>query len=271
MTPSLLFDQKDCSPLLSTIKISDPITKRSEKNDEEAIDFYVKTSVEQSIKNEFNTLPYKDFLFENQVMQKISIDKTYRSKLFSIIKRCQSFTSANLKDTDYQQFLRYLYYYNANNINKLDSLYEQVEFAVKQWCGTDEDDNLCIEANELGYKLYEEINFDVYEDDSILPINNNELNRFTNYICVKFQSKNDENSFIPLVIDYSLYELITKLNKGYIQTSESRNNHADFLTFIKKIKNNGNSNKKVIVTGPNGLEMIFQKKKLGYTFKNKGD
>lgn len=266
ITPFLMFEQKDSSPLMNIVKNTDPVTIRSEKTDEEAINFYAMASITNDIQREFSSLPYGKFFLDEQVINKISDDKTYRSRLFSVIRRCQSFFSSDFLNEDYRQFLKYLYYFNTNNIIKLDYLYVQVEAAVKQWCGTDNDDNLCIETNKLGYRLYEEVNFEVY-DEALEVIQDNELSRFTNHICVKFESKNKKD--ISLEIDYNLFELITKLNNGYIQTFEDRNNHAGFLTFIQKIKKNGNSSKKVIVKSPNGVEVIFQKKKLGYTYKSK--
>lgn len=268
LTPSLMFEQRDTSPLVNIIKKYDPVIVRTEKTDEEAIEFYVANNAEESIAKEFSNLPYKSFIFDSQVMKKIGSDKGYRSKIFSSIKRCQAFLNGGLTNNTYKAFLLDLYHYNANAISELEELYDSIERAVKQWCGTDSDDNLCIESNKLGYELYEEVEFNAYSDGSGVERLEGELSKFTNYITVEFVDENSDEP-IPLVIDYNLYDLIMKLNNGYIQTSEDRNNHADFLTFIKKLKNSGGSDEKVIVMGPNGIKVTFQKKKLGYSYKNK--
>lgn len=270
LTPSLMFEQKDASPLLNIIKKCDPVAVRDEKSDLEAIDFYVSSNVEKSIQVSYEKLPFSNFFLEHQVIEKLKTDKYYRSGLFKLNKRCQSFVSDKLNDSNYSQFLRYLYYYNTNDFHKMDQLYSLVEKATKQWCGTDDDDNLCTESNELGYSLYEEVNFETYEEQSKKKIEETELSRFSNTIRVQFESKNSEEP-ISLVIDYSLFDLLVKLSNGYIQTIEDRNNHADYLTFIKKIENNGSYAKKVIIACPDGTKIQLQKKGYGFKYKIKGD
>lgn len=269
MTPSLMFEQKETSVLLDAMNKLDPVLTRNEKNDMEEVDFYVTTDIEKDINLKFHNLPYKNFLLEEQLINELRSAKKYRAHLFSIIKRCDSFISEEIVDKNYLDFLKYLYYYNVRDIKKLDDLYEKIEKAVKQWCGTDEDDNLCIESNELGYKLYEEVKFEVYDDLS--QKNNQELlYKFSNCINVSFEAKDEFEPPISLVIDYNLYDLICKLNNGYVQTYEDCNNHADFLAFIEKIKHIGSADRKVIIKGTNGIEVVFQKKKLGFVYKNKG-
>ena len=56
-----------------------------------------------------------------------------------------------------------------------------------------------------------------------------------------FEGKNEEK--IKLDIDYSLYELLDKLNRGYIQTANDRNNHAEFISFINRILQTGSLDK----------------------------
>lgn len=268
LTPSLLFEQKDTSVIGNIIKKYDPLNARSEKVDEEATEFYVANNVIDFVTSAFKNTPYNSFIIDKQIFEKISADKIYRSTLFVTIKRCQSFLHGQLTDALYKEFLVDLYRYNSNRINQLNDLYESVEKAVKQWCGTDDDENLCIESNKLGYEVYETVDFNPYSDGSNEEYINGELNRFVNYIVVKFENENSDE-LISLVIDFSLYQLIKKLSNGYVQTSEDRNNHADFLTFIKKIKNAGSEPHKVIIKGPNGDKIVFRKKSLGYTYKIK--
>ena len=266
ITPSLLFDQKDTSHLANVVEKYDPVKIRTEKMDEAAIEFYVANDIEKELINEFFNLPYLYFIKDDQIIKRIAKDKIYRTKLFSIIKRCD-FDCNNYDNDVYKNFLLDLYRYNSNNVVKLNNLYDAIEHAVKQWCGTDEDDNLCIETNKSGYELFEEVDFEVCDIECSGNPVDEDLNKFANDIEIKY--KDSKNEAITLVIDYDLYKLIMKLNKGYVHTSEDRNSHADFLTFIKKIKNSGNADKKIIVTAPDGTKVTFKKTNYGYSYKNK--
>lgn len=269
LTPSLMFEQKDTSLLGNNIKKYDPINIRSEKIDEEITDFYVASNVKSSIENMLKDVSYKSFILDQQVIEKISTDKIYRSRLFVTIKRCQSILLGDLTDDLYKSFLKDLYFFNSKRISKMSGIYESVENAVRQWCGTDSDEQLCVESNELGFEIYEELEFNPCVSGSDKECIDGGLSKFLNYIVIEFNSEKDGDEPIPLVVDYSLYKLIKKLEVGYIQTSEDRNNHADFLTFIKRMKNSGSAAKKVTIKGPNGTKIVFQKKKLGCTYKIK--
>ena len=86
------------------------------------------------------------------------------------------------------------------------------------------------------------------------------------YIIVEFQD--GHNNPIRLDVDFSLYELVNKLKKGYVQTAEDRNNHADFISFITKILKTGSADKYLTVISETGQKAVLEKTKFGvYKFK----
>lgn len=80
-----------------------------------------------------------------------------------------------------------------------------------------------------------------------------------------FEGKNEEK--IKLDIDYSLYELLDKLNRGYIQTANDRNNHAEFISFINRILQTGSLDKTLTILSGNGTKASIAKRMFGYKFK----
>ena len=68
-------------------------------------------------------------------------------------------------------------------------------------------------------------------------------------------------------IDYSLYELIYRLNKGYIQTAEDRNNHADFISFINRILQTGSLTESLSIVSSDDKRASISKGMFGYKFK----
>ena len=164
-------------------------------------------------------------------------------------------------------FLKMLYYFNTGTTKKYGELYGLVEDAVIQWCGNEDQDNVCFDDCHEGIALYEHIEFEPYLDVSPSVKKNEELQRFLPFITVKYESKKP-GEFIPLDIDYSLYELIYKLAAGYIQTAEDRNNHADFISFIYKILRTGSADKEVFLVTDDNRKAIIEKTKFGvYKFK----
>ena len=162
--------------------------------------------------------------------------------------------------------MRDLYSYNAGKISKLSNLYSDIEEAVVGWCGKEAEGNICIDDQHKDFSLYENIEFEACLDNIPKETSEDSLKRFLPYIVVEYQ---DENKMpIRLDVDYSLYELVNKLKRGYVQTAEDRNNHADFISFIAKLLKTGSANKYITVVSENGRKAILEKTKFGvYKFK----
>ena len=116
---------------------------------------------------------------------------------------------------------------------ELAALYNKVQKAVIQWCGSESDTNVCLDDSIMGFSVYEDLDFKEYLNNMPEKVDEGQLQRFMPNIIVEFVNKHT-SEIIRLTIDYSLYELISKLNEGYIQTADDRNNHADFIIFVEK-------------------------------------
>ena len=68
-------------------------------------------------------------------------------------------------------------------------------------------------------------------------------------------------------IDYSLYELIYRLNQGYIQTADDRNNHADFISFVNKILQTGLFAETLSIVSVDGKKASISQSMFGYKFR----
>ena len=64
-----------------------------------------------------------------------------------------------------------------------------------------------------------------------------------------------------------LYELLYKLNNGYIQTVNDRNNHADFISFINRILLTGSLAKNISIVSEKGKKAVISQDMFGYRFK----
>lgn len=265
ITPSLIFDSNDVTPLMNMVRKYDPLLVRSEKSDEIAIAYYVSSDISKDIKDELVNVTYRNIILDSNMEQKINNDKVLRSQLFNLVVRISAIEKQDCADTVYQDFVRNLYMYNAGKGKKLGQLYGMIEEGVTQWCGKDQDDNLCLDDKHKGFILYENVKFDASLDHIPHPENTDELFRFVPTVTVAFIDEDDE--VISLDIDYSLYELVYKLNRGYIQTADDRNNHADFISFVNRILQTGSLAKSLSIVSDDGKKAVISQGKFGYKFK----
>ena len=265
ITPTLMFGQSDVSLLMNVLKKYDPVLIRSEQADEDAIDYYVSSKVCADIVDGISNTAYADVLNQKDMITTLSNDKELKSIVFNTLVRLKKFNRESLRDDIYIEFIKDLYYYNSGKIEKLQSLYSKVENAVYQWCGNEIDGNICLDDTHEGFTLYESLEFDECLDNIPDKNNDKELNKFLPTIVVEFNSGDDKP--VALEIDFSLYSIICKLNKGYVQTADDRNNHADFISFINKILKTGTVGKSVISVNEQGIKANIEKTKFGYRFK----
>ncbi len=265
ITPTLMFGQSDVSLLMNVLKKYDPVLIRSEQADEDAIDYYVSSKVCADIVDGISNTAYADVLNQKDMITTLSNDKELKSIVFNTLVRLKKFHRESLRDDIYIEFIKDLYYYNSGKIEKLRSLYSKVEKVVYQWCGNEIDGNICLDDTHEGFTLYESLEFDECLDNIPDKNNDKELNKFLPTIVVEFNSGDDKP--VALEIDFSLYSIICKLNKGYVQTADDRNNHADFISFINKILKTGTVGKSVISVNEQGIKANIEKTKFGYRFK----
>ena len=265
ITPTLMFDNKDRSELLNQLRKYDPLLNRSEKADEHAIFYYVSMDISKDIRNVIKDESYNIILNQSIYINEINSNKEIKAKIYNMLIRIDEMKKGERIEHVYSSFLKNLYYFNMGKINKLGSLYEIVENAVIQWCGNESDSEICMDDTNPYYSLYEEIKFEEYLED----INKKEIQesyRFLPFITVKFENKKTKE-VVQLDIDYSLYDLLYRLNLGYIQTVDDRNNHADFISFIEKILRTGSADQMMIIVCNDGRKASIEKNKFGYRFK----
>lgn len=265
ITPSLLFDSMDVTALMNILNKYDPLRMRSEKADESAISYYVSSEISKEIEKRFKDIPFGRILCESSMVEKINTDKLIKSELYKLMVRVDAFNSNDMGDKVYKNYLKDLFLYNAGIGKELGNLYGMVENALAQWCGSDEDGNLCLDDRHTDFSLYEAIEFSENLDDLPQPTDETELHRFIPYVIVSFDGNDGDT--IHLDIDYSLYELLSKLNLGYIQTANDRNNHADFISFAKRMLQTGQLTKSVSVLSQVGKKATISAGKFGYKFK----
>lgn len=264
--PTIMFDCDDVTSIMNKTHKYDPLLDRDEAADDLAIEYYVADDVSNTIKKLLVDSPYVDIFNDKSIIEIINTDRALKSKLFNVLVRTKAITMGMVSGDSFQKYVRDLFSYNAGKISKLSNLYSDVEDAVTNWCGNESEGNICIDDQHKEFALYENIKFEAFLDNMPHETSKDRLNRFLPYIIVEFQDASGQS--IRLDVDYSLYELIGKLKKGYVQTAEDRNNHADFISFITKILKTGSADKYMTAISEKGQKAVLEKTKFGiYKFK----
>ena len=264
--PTILFDCDDVTSIMNKTHKYDPLLDRDEAADDLAIEYYVADDVSNTIKKLLVDSPYVDIFHDKSIIEIINTDRALKSKLFNVLVRTKAITMGMVSGDSFQKYVRDLFSYNAGKVSKLSNLYSDVEDAVTNWCGNESEGNICIDDQHKEFALYENIKFEAFLDNMPHETSEDRLNRFLPYIIVEFQDASGQS--IRLDVDYSLYELIGKLKKGYVQTAEDRNNHADFISFITKILKTGSADKYMTAISEKGQKAVLEKTKFGiYKFK----
>ena len=264
--PTILFDCDDVTSIMNKTHKYDPLLDRDEAADDLAIEYYVADDVSNTIKKLLVDSPYVDIFHDKSIIEIINTDRALKSKLFNVLVRTKAITMGMVSGDSFQKYVRDLFSYNAGKVSKLSNLYSDVEDAVTNWCGNESEGNICIDDQHKEFALYENIKFEAFLDNMPHETSEDRLNRFLPYIIVEFQDANGQS--IRLDVDYSLYELIGKLKKGYVQTAEDRNNHADFISYITKILKTGSADKYMTAISEKGQKAVLEKTKFGiYKFK----
>lgn len=264
-TPSLLFESTDVTVLMNTIQKHDPLLSRSEKADELAISYYVSAEISKDCRDVFSGTSYEGILNDSGMLRKINDDKVLRTQYFNLLVRLESIDKQLEMNDVYKMFVKNLYLYNAGKGRKLGQLYSMIESGVTQWCGSDQEENLCLDDKHEGFALYEKVKFEENLDHIPKPNDTEELFRFVPFITVAFED--EKGKIISLDIDYALFELIHKLNQGYIQTADDRNNYAEFISFVNRMLQTGSLSKSLSIVADDGQKAIITQGTFGYKFK----
>lgn len=232
--PNLLFGGHR-SELLKLFNELDPVLSRNEMLDRFIIELNIKDDTEKVLDtyfdlDSFNFLnEYKEYVikeFKKSEKEKAINTKSKKEKITNTLIRLALFCGKkgikdNFKDDVYLKYLKYLYAYNKKSIKDYYNLFNEIKEAIFNWKGRDDKNKICIDILD-SFKLYKNLKFKIIPDDSE-KLYDDSTNRFKTEIKVYF-SLDSNNNKIPLIVDYSLYEYITKLYNGFKPNKSDKEN-----------------------------------------------
>lgn len=245
LTPNIIFDHKELSLIFNALNTLDPLNVRNEKVDDFIIKFNNSTDLMMFFK-EYIDYP-KGYL---EKVCNVNFDEVegrrIKPNLMKLFIRsyylCGKGELFSLNDEVYENFIRYLYFWNKGDKAKLKDLYGEIKDGILKWNGEAEKNqiNIFIGKNQVKYKISEEL--ELKADASNLPTNkDSELIKFLTEMDIRYKGEKLNNS-CGIEIDYSLYELLVRVGQGYRPNKKDKNHFIKFIEFINKIEGAGSKN-----------------------------
>ena len=242
--PNLLFGSDDRGDVLKAINREDPTLKRVEITDKLLIDLNTGMNLVDLFEKymDIENLSFFEDIFDFSVVFNDYKDEDKEIISASILRFANILGKDDVKQVfnkqSYLDYIDYLYYFNKGQKKSLKRLISDIKTAIFRWKGSLSNDYICIE-NLNKFKLGKSLNL---EFKGISKTENDNINRFKTSMRIPFND-NDSEEPIYLNVDYSLYEFITKLVKGYKPNNSEQKDLILFNEFIDNIIAANSSNK----------------------------
>ncbi|WP_430933260.1 DNA phosphorothioation-dependent restriction protein DptF [Saccharicrinis sp. 156] len=229
--PNYIFEHKTISSLLWNIGKLDPYHYRTSKLDEiginiynsdEPVKFFIENGLFESgdvIENSINALKNKD---KEQIIKLFTRLSFFRSKDFA------------KGDEFFYKYMQLLFDWNRNNLDAVKAINRLTEESIRKWNGDSKQAQKTI--IDLGKK---QTKYRVLKKLQLEPIfkksnesDKSELDVFLPQFTVTFKDSSETNT---INVDYELFKLFEKIQRGYRPNRQDTNNNVSFANFTKEL------------------------------------
>ena len=260
LTANIIFDNKEASNIIGALNSIDPLNTRNEKidalivniNNTEKLDVYFNKYINNNeshyyyrilVKEDFTDVIKNEKTKAEQAELKQSI-----IKFFMRLNALIPIHGDNLfQDEVYYNYMKYLYHSNRKDKSEMKSMLNFVKETIYRWNGPKLKEgqiHLSLGKNQSKFKVYEYLEFmgklssEIREEEI--------LSKFIKAINLIYSVKNVEKEDLEISIDYSLFDLLVKIRKGYRPNKKDKNNFINFVDFMKRIQEYGSHNEKIL-------------------------
>ncbi|MFF2019691.1 DNA phosphorothioation-dependent restriction protein DptF [Paenibacillus sp. NPDC058177] len=267
LLPFQIFEKVDASAIHRAIDQINPTRIRTEQMDQYLIEFKSLKEGAGLFANHINVsrLPYLSrSLFQNSPWRNPdSKEQGSKKRLIKLFVYLYYFLPKEnhdfFRDETYEQFMRYLFYWNKRERGKLAKLYkDEVRDAIYKWNGEANGDLVYVQVGQpqTQYHALQKLEIEAHIDNKgILP--DSELFKFLTMMTIQFRTKNviyESDTAVPSIdIDFSLYALLIRIKNGYRPNKKDKFQFIKFVEFIEKLNNSGNQKN----------EIVFESKQFG--------
>ena len=227
---NLIFNKKEVNNKFNKLNQIEPLNTRSYKIDLKYEKYRFDNKLKKDFKNNLDTkyIPLKTFLSEDYTID----EEVYNLLTKTIIREIITRNFNLIEDKIYNDYIKKLYAQNISNNKKvLKDLYKKVENAILNWNGVvDSRPKIFIGKKQEYYNYTKKI--DISPDVKVF--NGLDKYKFNKVLEISFENKKTDSKY-EVNIDYKLYELIYKINGGYLPNKNDRDNHINYNEFVNKL------------------------------------
>ncbi len=272
--PNLLFNSKKRSDILKLCNELDPTLYRNESLDKFIIDLNINDDVEKVLNRyfdftRFNFLDeYRDYLIGFKDLNNSEKEKNTNILIRFAVFYGKSIIKNDFKDKVYLKYLKYLYSYNTQVHKDYKDLFVEIKEAIFNWKGHYKKNTICIDTLD-SFKVYKNLKIkptpDKFENQLLDGIYLG--NRFKTEIKIYFTTESN-NEKVPLNVDFSLYEYITKLYNGFKPNQSDKEDLIILNEFINMLLDKDTNKDLYIISLDSDKEFVFEYNDFGiFEFK----
>ncbi|MDO3408379.1 DNA phosphorothioation-dependent restriction protein DptF [Saccharibacillus sp. CPCC 101409] len=267
LLPFQIFEKVDASAIHQAIDRINPTRMRTEQLDKFLIEFKSNREGAGLFANHISItrLPcFSRSLFQQSPWRNGgNKEQAYKQRLIKLFVYLYYFIPKephqSFEDKTYEQFMRYLFYWNKHELRMLARLYqEDIRDAIYKWNGEANNDLVYVQVGQPQTQYYALQKLEIephIERANALP--ETELFKFLTMMKIQFRTKGAsyaDGSEVPTIdIDYSLYSLLNRIKQGYRPNKKDKFQYIKFVEFIDKLNNAGTQKN----------EMVFESKQFG--------
>lgn len=238
ITPNYLFEHSELSSLFEKFQELDPCLYRYSELDQNLIQLINSQNPSEVFSTHITPLAVDSIV---EYINDPNLKKNSLTKLFIRMNYFHKSNEVLEKSNPYfQRFMQLLYHFNCNNEQEKTEIYDLVYHSTRLWNGDPRKSEKVIiklGRNQSKYRIFKE-----FKPSPILGIgskkNDDVLTRFVQEFTLSFKNGNSEN--LKIHVDYSLFELLNKIVKGYRPNRKDNNNYITFINFMNRLINHEN-------------------------------
>lgn len=248
--PSLLFNNAERSPILRSMYHLDPLHKRSEHTDQLIVELNTLNDWEKIINYHVKSSVAKNWLQPFVVdghLENYSLDTFVKSIIRTIFLTNKEFSN-KIKDENFVNFTKNLYYFNVGNLEKIKNVYEEIKMAIFKWKGSPKNGYVYINRPDERYRFAQKLNLKPFVDEFEMK-DDKVLFSFKSTISLGYHDGFKKN-ILYLDIDYPLYNLLMRVKNGYCPNKKDEEDAIRFVEFLDKAMEFGNKRSELLLHFP---------------------
>ncbi|WP_139368006.1 DNA phosphorothioation-dependent restriction protein DptF [Priestia abyssalis] len=255
LLPNLLFAGQDRSHLLAIVGKMDPIHLRSNIIDQILIELNNSLNIRDTFERHLDLQCLEGWIKGLEELGPFfELSGASRQLFNKTLIRMALFLSKTMEETfldsNYQQYMQYLYAFNAGNRSGLKSMYDLTKKSIFLWNGSPKDEYVYMDKSNRGIQVAQSLII----KPSFAHLSTSEdrvLNRFKLNLLIAFGGK-DKTNTVFLEVDYPLYEMMVKLSKGYRPNKKDKEDCIQFVEFIDRVMKMGNKEEELLFVRMDG-------------------